>query len=229
MEIQEIDVLYRLQFTSGEPAECVLRVGPAVPELEAPEWARLGFCQCSNCPLDAAVIAYCPFALALAQPLALLVGRNSYDPVRVTIDWRGRTLRQESTLQRVLSSLIGLLGATSGCPHTRPLRAMAQFHQPFSQGDETLFRVLGSYLLGQFLRARKGLPADFKLDRLAELYSQLRQVNRGLARRLQHASATDQGVNGLILLDVLAGETQDMLKDLDKTLGPIFSAYLEDE
>ena len=33
-----------------------------------PEWARLDFQQCSHCPLNAAQVRDCPFALALARP-----------------------------------------------------------------------------------------------------------------------------------------------------------------
>lgn len=226
MEITPLDVVYRLQFDNGEPRECELRVGPERNTAVPPEWAKLAFCQCSNCPLDAGEVDWCPFAVALAKPLAVLAERNSYDPVQVSVVWRGRQLLQDTTLQRVLSSLIGLLGATSGCPHTRILEPMAHFHQPFSQGDETLFRVLGTYLIGQLLRDKQGLPADFGLAQLAGHYKQLRQVNQGLARRLRHASDADQSVNGLVLLDILAAETQDLLDDLDESLRPIFAAYL---
>jgi hypothetical protein len=226
MEITPLDVVYRLQFDSGEPRVCELRVDQTRSSATPPEWAKLAFCQCSNCPLDPGEVDYCPFALALAKPLAVLAARNSYDPVQVHVLWRGRTLLQATTLQRVLSSIIGLLGATSGCPHTRILEPMAHFHQPFSQGDETLFRVLGTYLIGQLLRDKQGLSADFSLAQLADHYKQLRQVNQGLARRLRHASAADQSVNGLVLLDILAAETQDLLDDLDESLRPIFTAYL---
>lgn len=221
-----LNVLYHLTFEDGEPLECAFSVGAEKCLETAPDWARLDFHQCSNCPLDSATVTWCPFALALAEPVALLAQRNSYDPVQVTVRWRDRTLVQATSLQRVLSVLIGLLGATSGCPRTRLLEPMAHFHQPFSQSDETLFRMLGSYLIGQLLRAREGLSTDFELQGLAESYAQLRLTNRGLAERLRHASKTDQSVNGLILLDILAAETLDMLGDLDETLRPIFAAYL---
>ncbi|MDH4562548.1 hypothetical protein E8F06_16255 [Pseudomonas sp. BN411] len=192
-----------------------------------PEWALLGFQQCSHCPLNAAEVRDCPFALALARPVAVLARSPSYEEVQMAVFWRGREIRQQTTLQRALGSLLGLLGATSGCPHTRMLRAMAWFHWPFSTSAETLYRSLGTYLLGQHLRRQRGLEPDWDMDGLRELYRNLRLVNLGMAGRLRAAAEEDSSLNGLILLDLLAADTLYSLDSYEGELDGFFAEYFE--
>ena len=192
-----------------------------------PEWALLGFQQCSHCPLNAAEVRDCPFALALARPVAVLARSPSYEEVQMAVFWRGREIRQQTTLQRALGSLLGLLGATSGCPHTRMLRAMAWFHWPFSTSAETLYRSLGTYLLGQHLRRQRGLEPDWDMDGLRELYRNLRLVNLGMAGRLRAAAEEDSSLNGLILLDLLAADTLYSLDSYEGELDGFVAEYFE--
>lgn len=88
--------------------------------------------------------------------------------------------------------------------------------------------MVGAYLIGQMLRARQGLSADFALHELPGLYAQLRQVNLGMANRLRALAESDHGVNGVIVLDVLAAETQDLFAELERNLLPYYAAYLEE-
>lgn len=217
---------YHLSFEDG--LSCLITVSPAGdagPDA-LPEWTRLAFHQCVHCPLDPEQHAYCPFAVAMVKPLDALQTRNSYDPVEVTVDWRGRQVRQSTTLQRALGSLIPLISASSGCPHTEMMRAMAWFHLPFSSVEETLYRLLGTYLLGQYLRGRNGLEADTELHQMPALYSNLRRVNQGMARRLRAISESDSGVNGLVLMDIMVADTGDSLSHLEESLEPFFKEYL---
>jgi len=226
---EPLQVSYLLQFDDGQPASCLFELGiDPLPQAESPPaWARLDYKQCRNCPLKPSEQLWCPFASELARILAPLAQHNSYDELTVTINWRGRVIEQRSTLQRVLASLIGFVGATCGCPRTRPFLPMAFVHQPFSEADETLFRVVGTYLIGQLLRANRGLSADFMLSELPELYSHLRHVNMGMANRLRALSESDHGVNGVIVLDILASQTQDLFEALEDNLLPYYDAYLQ--
>ena len=227
-ERQIID--YRLAFAGQAALELRVRLGEAcAPAQNVPDWARLAFQQCPHCPLKAEAEAEraCPFALALQQPVRLLAGHASFEAVEVQVQHRGREVRQRTTLQRAAGSLLGLLGATSGCPHTRFLEAMAWSHLPFSSSDETLFRVLGTYLLGQHLKAQKGLVADWQLDGLREGYRNLRKVNQGMAKRLQAACNEDSSLNGLVLLDLLAADTLYSLEQSEGDLDSYFSWYFD--
>ncbi|MBU0808353.1 MAG: hypothetical protein KKD30_03860 [Gammaproteobacteria bacterium] len=220
---------YRLAL-AGQPAlELQIHLGEAyVSAQSVPEWTRLAFQQCPHCPLKAEAQWACPFALALQQPVRLLAGHASFEAVEVQVQHRGREIRQRTTLQRAAGSLLGLLGATSGCPHTRFLEPMAWFHLPFSSSDETLFRVLGSYLLGQHLKAQKGLVVDWQLDGLREAYRNLRKVNQGMAKRLQAACNEDSSLNGLVLLDLLAADTLYSLEQSEGELDAYFAGYFDD-
>ncbi|WP_251702167.1 DUF6901 family protein [Metapseudomonas boanensis] len=194
-----------------------------------PDWVRLGFQQCSHCPLDARQVACCPFARALAQPVEVLAHSPSYEEVNVTVFWRGREIRQHTTLQRALGSLLGVLGAACGCPHTRLLKAMAWFHWPFSTSTETLYRALGTYLLGQHLRLQRGLTADWSMAGLRDIYRNLRLVNLGMAGRLRAAAEEDSSLNGLVLLDLLAADTLYSLDSYDGELDEYFADFFEEE
>ena len=219
---------YRLELDGQEALELQVGLGEAcAPEQNSPEWTRLAFQQCSHCPLKAEIQRDCPFALALQQLVRLLAGHASFEAVEVQVRHRSREVRQHTTLQRAAGSLLGLLGATSGCPHTRFLEPMAWFHLPFSSSDETLFRVLGTYLLGQRLKAQKGLFADWQLEGLRESYRNLRKVNQGIAKRLQVACNEDSSLNGLVLLDLLAADTLYSLEQSDGGLDGYFSWYFD--
>ncbi|MEX6502750.1 DUF6901 family protein [Pseudomonas zhanjiangensis] len=220
---------YHFEFADGRHWQH--RIDPAGSLVESdeelPEWTRLGFRQCDHCPLREPETAHCPFAVALVKPVEVLAQLPSYEQVQVRVLWRGRDIRQRTSLQRAFGSLLGALGATSGCPHTRMLQAMAWFHLPFSGSDETLYRVLGTHLLGQYLRQQRGLPADWALDSLRELYRNLRQVNLGMTERLRAAAVEDSGPNGMILLDLLAADTLYLLDQYEGELDRFFEAFFE--
>ncbi|NWL80190.1 hypothetical protein DM872_25390 [Pseudomonas taiwanensis] len=225
----EAQVRYEFGFPDGRLwVHEVDLAGQGASSDDLPDWARLGFRQCSHCPLSVTEVHHCPFARALARPVAVLAHSPSYEEVRVAVFWRGREIRQQTTLQRALGSLLGLLGATSGCPHTRMLRAMAWFHWPFSNSAETLYRALGTYLLGQHLRRQRGLEPDWDMDGLREQYRNLRLVNLGMAGRLRAAAEEDSSLNGLILLDLLAADTLYSLDSYEGELDGFFAEYFEE-
>ena len=190
-----------------------------------PEWTRLGSQQCDHCPLREAEFSHCPFAVALLKPVEVLAQLPSYETVSVQVLWRDRDIRQRTTLQRAFGSLLGVIGASSGCPHTRLLKPMAWFHLPFSSSDESLYRVFGTYLLGQYLRQQRGLEPDWVLSELRALYRNLRTVNLGMTARLRSASLEDSGPNGMILLDLLAMDTLYSIDQYDGELDRFFEAF----
>lgn len=192
-----------------------------------PEWAKLDFHRCEQCPLDESRHLYCPAALAIAEVVECFHELLSYDEVEVTVVTPQRTYNGITSAQRALSSLIGLYLATSGCPTLAKLKPMARFHLPFASREETLFRSASTYLLGQFIRKQKGLPADFELEGLKDLYAQLHDINISLAKRLRALSAGDANINALVLLDLYA---QDLPMSLESKLAEfanVFNAFIE--
>ncbi|WP_439888734.1 DUF6901 family protein [Pseudomonas sp. MBLB4123] len=232
MDLEAADdslIHYRFLFADGRSWSHRVELQPDAREQGKswPDWTRLNVHQCRHCPLRPEQSPHCPFAQALVAPVELLAQSPSYEQVEVEVHWRGRETRRHTTLQRALGSLLGALGATSGCPHTRLLQAMAWFHLPFSGTEETLYRVFGTYLLGQYLRQQRGLTADWSMSGLREVYRNLRLVNLGMTERLRAAVVEDSGPNGMVLLDLLAADTLYSLDQYEGELDRFFEAYFD--
>lgn len=207
-----------LDFAFGARDFRLVNAAPAAP----PFWTELGFNRCANCPLDAAAHAHCPPALHMADALEKLRVLVSFDAVTVTVEQAGRTIIAHTSAQEALSSVIGLIMATAGCPWTDRLRPMARFHLPFAEEAETVYRSVTMYLLAREIvgaRERRGF-AD-----LEALYKNLHLVNRGMSRRLGAATRTDPARNAIALLDVyttlLPAAIENSLADLE----PLFAAW----
>ncbi|MCD6059990.1 MAG: hypothetical protein K0S16_301 [Moraxellaceae bacterium] len=221
---------YRFFFNNKRVGEHKVYLRPIEPtdrkEAVPAEWTRLDFHKCRHCPLSSDSSPQCPFAAALVEPVNMLADIASFEAVDVVVTWRGREIRQSTTVQRAAGSLLGAISATSGCPHTARFKAMAWFHWPFSTSHETIYRSLGTYLLAQYLRGQRGLEADWELNGLRELYRHLRLVNLGMAERLRAAADVDSSVNGIILLDLLAADTLYSLDQYEGELDTYFEEHL---
>lgn len=176
------------------------------PEFDPPPWTRLDYHQCSHCPLDPAEHEHCPLALSLASLLPDIVPGASHEPVSLSVGTPERDYRTDTTLQRALSSLFGLVAPLSGCPHTEFLRPMALFHLPLSTERETVVRVLAFRLLQRYMDRHRHPEVPVDLDELDEDYRNLNQVNRDFLKRVRPGSESDASVNALLLLEILSRE-----------------------
>lgn len=169
-----------------------------------PDWAALEFHQCSNCPLHPSVSPYCPVALNIIKLMEGCGGLRSYEKVRLEVTTPERTVSKNTTAQTGISSLLGLIVATSGCPHTGFFKPMARFHLPFASEAETIYRASSMYLLAQFFIRKQGGEADLDMEGLVKIYRNLHIINTALATRLRAASQQDAAVNAVVLLDSFA-------------------------
>ena len=200
------------------------------PELESPPaWAALEFQQCSNCPLSPDEHPLCPVAHALIDVVPRFEHLVSYDRLRVEARTAERTVATETDAQAALSSLLGLLMASSGCPHASFFRPMARFHLPFATEDETTYRSVATYLMVQHLLRASGRAGDEGIDGLLEVYEQMHVVNAALAKRLRAASRTDSTLNAVALLDLFAivvpAAVEDSLADIRALLEPFLEQH----
>jgi hypothetical protein len=172
-----------------------------VPEkdIPKPEWAKLGFFPCEHCPLDPHV-EYCPVAVNLSHIVSEFKDSVSHEKTKVTVETPERTYFKATTLQKGLSSIIGIYMVTSNCPVMDKLRPMVRFHLPFATPTETMFRTVSTYLTGQFLVMRDGKKPDWELQNLVEIYKAVSAVNKGMSHRLSNASIKDANVNAVIIL-----------------------------
>jgi hypothetical protein len=192
------------------------------PPAEPPFWTELKFNQCSNCPLSAADHARCPAALQMAAALDPLKALVSFDTVGVTVLQSERTMYVETTAQQAMSSVLGLIMATAGCPWTDHLRPMARFHLPFASEAETLYRSVSMYLLSRQIYPAAGPPSFAGLE---ELYRNLHLVNRDMSRRLGAATHTDPARNAIALLDTYTTLLPAALDRSLEELKPLFEAW----
>lgn len=189
---------------------------------EPPFWTELKFSQCANCPLSADQHPHCPSALHMAAAVESLKELVSFDAVSVTVTQAERTVHAATTAQQALSSVLGLIMATSGCPWTDRLRPMARFHLPFASELETVFRSVCMFLLAREL-AGAGGPHGFAP--LKELYESLHVVNRDMSRRLGAATRTDPARNAMALLDSYTTLLPAALESSLQDLKPLFDAW----
>jgi hypothetical protein len=188
--------------------EITLRFDEATFELQhdddkpPADWAKLEFHQCPHCPLTPEQSPLCPFAQGLSGFVERFDTLRSYDEALIEVVSTSRTVAARKALQDGMASLMGLVGATSGCPHLAFFRPMARFHLPFARDDETLYRVFSMYLLGQYLR--DGVLDSVNLEGLRAQTEAATQVNRAMADRVRAAFSRDVVVNAVIILDMFA-------------------------
>ena len=103
-----------------------------------------------------------------------------------------------------LRSLIGLVMPTSGCPVLAKLKGLARFHLPFADRDETVFRVVGSYLVTQYLVSLDGGEPDWELAQVREDFKELARVDTAFAGRMRNSGSSDASVNALVALFSMA-------------------------
>lgn len=195
----------------------------AIPDtFTPPDWAALSYNQCSHCPLNPHENRYCPIARNLAYLLPESALGDSFQAVFLDVETPQRRYQQETTLQRALSSLFGLICALSDCPHTRFLRPMAHFHLPLSSDTETLVRTASLYLLHHYIRNRQQPEQAVSLDGLNDRYRALNELNRCFTDRLRQHGESDASVNALVLLSIT---TREMHWNLEEELGNLAALF----
>lgn len=185
---------------------------------DAPEWTALKNHQCQNCPLSPDQSAGCPAAISIADIVSFFSRESAPgETVNCTVKMPGKTVTANKKTQEALASLVGLRMASSKCPHLSPMRLMARFHEPFSNPFVTVFRSTSSYLLQQYLLARKGETPDWELGGLKSRYENLSIINRQIAKRLKDpgCGASIQVLSLFsVTMTLLLEEHLDILKEL---------------
>ncbi len=165
-----------------------------------PSWTALEFHRCPNCVLTVETHAHCPLAAHIVNIVKGFETLVSHDEVCMDVTTADRFISQTTSVQKGLSSLIGLVIATCGCPHTAFFRPMARFHLPLANDIETTYRAASMYLLAQYFLKNAGYEPDFELTGLVKIYDNMQIINTNIARRLKAAVQTDSSVNAIIRL-----------------------------
>jgi hypothetical protein len=193
-----------------------------------PEWARLEVKQCPNCPLSTDEVPYCPVAANLHEVTDFFKTFFSYEKAEVSISSTERTYVKHVSVQEALSSLFGIIMTTSGCPLLDQLRPLVNTHLPFATIRESLYRSVSMYLTAQFFRKRNNMDADFTLEGLSEIYSDISKINHSFCDRLGVAFKKDANVNAVIILNCFAEfATISIDSNLLDEMEAVFASYLD--
>jgi hypothetical protein len=227
-------ITYRFRWDDGREKRFDIRLlFPSMrlvetPPPSLPDWTKLEFHQCPNCPLKPADSPRCPPAVSLVSLVELFKDSFSTEVVDVTITAPEREYRKRMGIQDGLSSMMGIYMAAAGCPVLDKLRPMLYSHLPFSTLRETVFRAISTYLMAQLLKHRRGEPASLDLAPLVESLEQINEVNRTFILRLHSLGLKDASLNALVRLDCLAGYSSFQInKDHIKQLEAVFGPYLD--
>jgi len=224
---------YLFSFEDGEKHKFMIHLHPEtllyLPQrpLSGDEWTRLEGHKCENCLLDAAQHPHCPLALCIEGLVKEFHEKFSYENADIIVHTKERTYSKNTTMQKGVSSIMGILMVSSGCPIMAKLRPMVRFHLPFSTILETTFRTTSTYLLGQFFLQKGGKPGSFTFEGLIEIYKNVNMVNKGMAKRISSMAGKDASVNALVILDIFAMDVTLSIEDQIGELEPFFSPYFE--
>lgn len=197
-------------------------------DLQPPEWARLDFCRCSNCTLTSEEHPYCPLMLNLTSIVRGFDRILSHEIVLLKVVTEERYVAQKTSAQRALSSLMGLLIASSACPHTVFFKPMARFHLPLANAEETMYRAASTYLLAEYFRQKENGNRDgIDLDGLGKIYKDMQIINAAVAERLRSATSADASVNAIVLLDMFAKSVPYFIEESMEEIRYLFSAYVD--
>ncbi|MDJ0622086.1 MAG: hypothetical protein QNJ17_03910 [Desulfocapsaceae bacterium] len=219
---------YCFSFPSGDNRNFVLEIDNTTLLLlspsgsSAPAWSRLSYNQCDCCPLSSAEVLNCPIAVNLADLVTEFKQTASYDSCLVSCRSMERLVTKETVVQDGLSSIMGLIMATSGCPIMNILKPMARFHLPFATIDESLFRSVSVYLLRQYFIYLDQGQSDFHLENVKSYYDKIEKVNSGILRRIKSATRLDADRNAIVILNCLAQILHLELDDNLQSLAYIF-------
>ena len=191
-----------------------------------PAWTELDFHQCPHCPLEVVTDPYCPLAANIVNIVQRFDGLISYDKIRVDVITQERRISQHTTAQKGISSMMGLVIATCGCPHTAFFKAMGRFHLPLASSEETIFRATSMYLLAQYFLKMEGRHADFELGGLTKIYNNMQIVNVAIANRLRSTSMSDSLINAIVILDNFAKSMPYAIEKSLKNFRHLFLPYL---
>ncbi len=229
--METLEIKYVLELGTGSTQIFDLRFDARRLELirgavtDLPEWTRLEFCQCPHCPLDFEYNPHCPLAASLSEVVDRFKAVISHDQIELTVITAERRVFAKTTVQKALSSLLGLMFPASGCPHTAFFRPMVRFHLPLASDEATLFRATGMYLLAQYFITKQGGTGDGELEGLKELYSNLHILNTHMAERIRSAVSRDSSVNAIILLDVYTHTMPFAIEDQLAEIRYLFAPY----
>ncbi len=209
MEKEPYQILYKFSFEDGRKKHfkimldqetiSILRPGLS----KNPRWAKLKYNKCRCCPLEESNHPYCPIAVNISDIVESFKHMFSSEDCTVRCVTPERTYMKKTSTMEGISSIFGVIMATSNCPVMDFLKPMARFHLPFGTLEETMVRVTSMYLLRQYFSNKKEDRTVLDFNELDLHYARVQQVNEGLVARINPLIKKDANKNALIILHSL--------------------------
>ena len=215
---------YQIELEDGQRTRFDIQLDPATltmlpasPE-PYPPWTQLSYKQCQCCPLSPQTTLYCPIAVNITELVERFKDILSHKDCTVVCETMDRTYSKKTSAMDGLTSVFGIVMATSNCPVMNFLKPMARFHLPFSSVEETTARSTSLFLLGQYFEYKKGKVKTFDFNQLEKSYARVQLVNEGLLERIQSLGNRDADKNAIITLHSLS---QFLSVEMDFSLNTI--------
>lgn len=230
-----LSVYYCFRFEDDSEEIFELAIDPQNAELlnnlpeTLPSWTELTFHQCPHCPLSPETHPHCPLAANLVNIIKRFTRFLPYEEVHLAVITDERMISQHTTIQAAVGSLMGLVMATSGCPHTAYFRPMARFHLPLASAAETIYRSASMYLMAQYFLWKAGKRVDLDLTGLALIYENMHLVNTSIAERFVAASKSDSSIDAVVQLDIYAMTFLGIFEEPLEEIRPLFRSFFPGE
>ncbi len=228
-----INITYEFEFQDGKksiyPLKLDKKTVSLIPDRKVPlpPWTKLEHYPCDGCPLIKEGRPHCPIAANISDLIGHFKEIKSTEIVRITVYTAERNYWKIGPVQKGLSSIFGIIMATSNCPVMDFLKPMARFHLPFSTDEETIIRSVSMHLLSQYFIAKKSGQSDLSLDLLDRAYSMAQKVNRGICNRIssvirESKSQGDATSNAVVILDTFSQLLQVEIEKNLESFAPLF-------
>ncbi|MBF0206590.1 MAG: hypothetical protein HQK53_06845 [Oligoflexia bacterium] len=184
-----------------------------------PEWTKLEYFKCANCPFTPNDHPFCPVALNLAELVDSFKTMYSYEKAKVYVKTAERVYCKYTDLQTGLLSAFGAIMACSGCPHCEIFRPLVRFHLPFASFEETIFRMVSMFIISEYFGSAgistnsstikndidsSSISISAILRKLKEKYEKIEMVNAGMLERINKFVHTDANKNAFVGLNNFA-------------------------
>ncbi|SFO91555.1 DUF6901 family protein [Pseudomonas borbori] len=191
----------------------------------APNWTRLDYQRCSNCPLSRSDFSHCPAAVDLHRVVEDFQGLPAFKKAVVWVRTPEREYSKQVGLEEGLRALLGVIMATSACPVLGKLKPMAQNHLPFANNQEFILRAVSLYLARQYFNFREGRLADWELKGLVRMFQQLQLVNQAFWQRIHDTCEGDSNLKAfLTFFSMSSSMTYSLETQLQKIRPLVMSA-----
>ncbi|MCM8813233.1 MAG: hypothetical protein NC924_04775 [Candidatus Omnitrophica bacterium] len=166
-----------------------------------PQWVSFEEFRCAHCPVDESRQRYCPVGVNLYSLFERFNDAVSCEEIDLRVETPRRQYVQRTSVQKGLSSLMGIYMAGSSCPVFEPLKPLIRYHLPLAGPEETAYRIISMYLMAQYFRAACGKAPDWRMSKLPDMLKAINSANRTVCEKFRSRVRNDAMLNAIVILN----------------------------